>query len=537
MGVGVYAGARVDSGRGRRGSSEGYAPCVEIPRSTARPLYDAAGARGVDAWAIGICGIPGEQLMAAAARAAARVARGRFPRARTVAVVCGSGNNGGDGHMVAHLLRRAGREARIIRVAGGEATGDAAGTLAAARAAGVPVVERPDGDIGADLEGADLIVDALLGTGAEGAPTGRARIAIEAMGAVPAPVLALDVPSGVDASTGEVVGVAVAAEVTVAFHADKVGLRVAPGRDLAGEVVVVPIGVPPGAPIEPAAVALADPRGLLPRRSLGGSKYDAGAVLVVGGAPGMGGAPSLTAAAALRAGAGLVHCAVPVSIQPLVAAWNREVMVHALPMDDPEPILLDLVRRVDVVAVGPGIGRSAPADRLIDALLEVDRPLVVDADGLWWLGDDLGRLRGRSAGTVVTPHAGEAARLLDRDTDAIAARRLDAARALAERSGAVALLKGADTLVVDPGGRVGVRDGACAALATAGSGDVLTGIIAAFAARAVDPWTAALAAAAVHLAAGRRAAAARSGGAIMAGDLIEGLRADGAPVDRRGSAR
>jgi NAD(P)H-hydrate epimerase len=440
---------------------------------------------------------------------------------------------------VARLLRAAGRDATIVRVAGGPADGDAAVTLDAAVAAGVPIAEYPDGGIDAELEGVDLIVDALLGTGVRGAPEGRAATAITAMNGALAPVLALDVPSGIDASTGMTPGVVVTAEGTVTFHVDKVGLNVSPGREQAGFVIVVPIGIPDdeSSLVEACAVAVADASDLVPQRTTGGSKYAAGSVLVVGGAPGMSGAPALSAAAALRAGAGLVHCAVPISVQPLVASWAREVMVHAMNPRDPTAVLGPLVERVDAIAVGPGLGRDADAGRIVDVVCAIDRPLIIDADALWWLRGRLDRLRSRKAPTVLTPHAGEAARLLGITAGDLAARRLEHAQRIAAQSHAVVLLKGADTIVIDPGGRIGIRDGACAGLATAGSGDVLTGVIAAIAARGVDGWTAAVAGAAVHLEAARRAEAQRPGGAIMAGDLIEGLRADNASIDRRRSTR
>lgn len=509
------------------------------PRS-ARPLFDATGSRTVDTWAIDRQGIPGISLMVAAARAATRVIRGRFPGARRIAVVAGPGNNGGDGFEVARRLHGDGRAVVIVRVTERDAEGDAATMLAGARAAGVTIADRPDGVIDADLEGADLVVDALLGTGARGAPRGAAERAVAAIVACGVPVVALDVPSGVDASTGEVPGDAVVAEITVSFHVGKVGLWIAPGRDHAGDVIVVPIGIPigipPNAPVAPAAVAVRDADPLVPARAPGGSKYDAGAVLVIGGAPGMAGAPSLAATAALRTGAGLVRVAVPDAVRGEVAGWTREAMVHGLGVGGDTQVAV-VAERMDAVAVGPGLGREAGADRILDAALALPHPLVIDADALWWLRGDLERLRARSAPTVLTPHAGEAAGLLGVGTDEIAARRLHYAQQMARDGGAVVLLKGADTIVVDPAGRVGIRDGVCPGLATAGSGDVLTGVITALLARGCEAWTAAVAGAAIHLDAGCRAVATRRGGAIMAGDLIEALRVDAHAVERRGGDR
>jgi NAD(P)H-hydrate epimerase len=487
------------------------------------PLYDAEGARAVDAHAIDTLGCSSEALMRAAAAAAARVVRGRFPRAQRIVVVCGAGNNGGDGFEVARLLAAHGRAVRVLRVAARASTGDAALMLSGAVAAGVTVVERPDGELGADLADTELVIDALLGTGARGAPTGGASAAIRAIREAMLPVVALDVPSGVDAATGEQADPAIQADVTVAFHAGKLGLCIAPGCDLAGTVVVVPIGIPEETPVAPAAVGIRDGRTLLPGRTSGGSKYDAGAVLVVGGAVGMAGAPALVAASALRAGAGVVTVLAPESVQPTVAALAREVMVRPLPSARPELEIERYAERAACVVLGPGLGRAPEAEMLVRAALALDRPLVVDADALWWVAREPSLIADRTAATVITPHAGEAARLLGIEATALAARRLQSLRDLVDLTGAVTLLKGADTLVLAPDGRLAVRLDDCAALATAGSGDVLAGVIGACMARGADAWTAASAGAAAHVAAGRAAAAARPGGAIIAGDLLEHL--------------
>jgi NAD(P)H-hydrate epimerase len=486
-------------------------------------LFDAAGARAIDAQAIDAIGIAGIDLMRAAGAAAERVVRGRFPAAQRIVVVAGGGNNGGDGVEVARLLHLRGRDVRIVHVATRETRGDAATVLADALAAGVPVQEHPDGDVSATLDDAELVIDALLGTGARAEPTGAVALAITAIAHCGHPVVSLDVPSGVDASTGEALGVAVSADVTVAFHSDKLGLRVAPGRELAGRVVVAPIGIPEGMAVEPVAIGIRDGRALLPGRLSSGSKYDAGAVLVIGGSVGMAGAPGLVAAAALRAGAGVVTVLVPEAVQPTVAGALREAMVRPLPRTRPELEIERYAERARCVVLGPGIGREPEANALVQAALALDRPLVVDADALWWVARDAAGIAARTAPTVITPHAGEAARLLGIASEEIARHRLQTVRQLVELTGAISLLKGADTVVLAPDGRLGVRLDDCASLATAGSGDVLAGIIGACIARGADGWTAAIAGAAAHVAAGRAAAAARPGGAIIAGDLLEHL--------------
>lgn len=500
------------------------------PAEAQTPLYDAAGARAFDRAAIDGLGLPGIDLMRAAGRASDRVRRGRYAGRGRVVVLAGPGQNGGDGCEVARLARAAGCAAVVLRVAERASAGDAARAQADAAAAGVPILERPDGALEDDLAGADLVVDALLGTGAAGAPRGGIARAIGVVSASGLPVLALDVPSGVDASTGEAPGPAVQADCTVTYHCDKVGLRIEPGRGLAGQVVVAPIGIPAGLPVAPAAVRVAAAAGLIAPRSETGSKYDAGAVLVVGGGVGMVGAPLLAAEAALRAGAGVVTVLVPDAVQPAASGLLREAMVRPLG-DDPAGRIAAYAERAAAVVLGPGIGRDAPADGIVRAALALERPLVVDADALWWCAADPAPLAARTAPTLITPHAGEAARLLGCDAGQIEAHRLASARALAERTRAVALLKGADTLVQAPDGRLGVRARACAALATAGSGDVLAGVAAACLARGADPWTAGVAAAALHVDAGRRAAARAQGGAIIATDLIGCLAA----ADRPGS--
>lgn len=493
------------------------------------PVYDAAGAQAIDAQAIELLGGSGESLMRSAAAATARVVRGRFAYARQIVVVAGSGNNGGDGYEVARLLQNGDRSVRIIRVSARPASGDAATMLTGAIAAEVALVERSEGTIGDDLVGADLIIDALLGTGAAGAPTGAVAEAIAAICASGHPVVALDIPSGVDASTGEVPGVAIRADVTVTFAASKLGLLIAPGCELAGAVVVVPIGVPVGVEVAPVAIAIADGRDLLPSRGVGGSKYDAGAVLVIGGSIGMSGAPALVAEAALRAGAGVVTVLVPEAIQATVAGSVREAMVRPLASARFDRQIAEYAERARAVVLGPGLGREPGTDELVRATLALDRPLLVDADALWWVAREPAMLLQRTAPTVITPHAGEAARLLAVEVDWIAEHRLQAVHALVEATGAVALLKGRDTLVLSPEGRLGVRAIDSAALATAGSGDVLAGIIGACLARGADSWIAAIAGAAAHVQSARTATATRRGGAIIAGDLTEHLRVLGRP--------
>ena len=482
------------------------------------PLYTAAELREAEATHQG----PTLELMERAGAAVADALGRHHPAAARVSVWCGGGNNGGDGLVVARLLHAAGLQVEAVLLAPEERyRGDAAESLGRAKEAGVPLVQ--------EAGPADVVVDALFGTGFAGAPRREAAEAIATINASGDPVVAVDVPSGIDASTGEAAGAAVRASLTVTFHGRKVGLAVAPGRFHAGDVEVADIGLEHGSTLHHRAGA-----GVLahiPRRAPWDSKYTAGAVLVVGGSTGLTGAPILAAAAALRAGAGVAFLCVPAGIYPVVASRTLEVMTHACPDDGegnltPEAAgaILELARRSRAVALGPGLGRSAGAAQLARVLLEqLDLPIVVDADGLFALAGHLDWVFSRDAPTVLTPHAGELGRLLGSSSAAVAARRLHSARAGADDAGATVLLKGADTIVAAPGQGVLVADLGNPGLATAGSGDVLTGIVAAFLARGVEQRVAATAAAVAHgLAAG--IAAERIGYAgLIASDVSDAL--------------
>lgn len=489
-----------------------------------RPLFDAAAVRDADARAIA-GGIPGEVLMETAGTLAAGEILAAFPPGSAATVLVGPGNNGGDGMVVARHLAGAGWDVRV-QAPGAREPGTPDGALMTARAleAGIAV-----GDVDlADLRaGGRVVVDALLGTGTAGAPRGGVAEAVEAVVASGAPVAALDMPTGVDGDTGAAPGPAVRADLTVTFAAEKVGLRVAPGRELAGRVVVADIGIPRDIRPDPAAwLATEGVIGAIPPRGAGDDKYRAGGVLAVAGAPGMSGAARLCTRAALRAGAGIVAACVPHGVRSEVAVGTPEVMVTGVAGDTGVSVgaldaIMHQAARVGAVVLGPGLGRDAATAPLVRAVLAgVALPVVLDADGLWHLGDDLAALRERPAPTVITPHAGEAARLLGTSREQVDAGRLAAARDLAERSGAVALLKGPGTIICAPGALPVVIEGGTPALATAGSGDVLSGIIAALLARGMQAAEAATCAAALHARAGVLAG---RGDGTIASDIIEAL--------------
>jgi hydroxyethylthiazole kinase-like uncharacterized protein yjeF len=426
------------------------------------PLYTAAEMQAAEA------GHDVEQLMERAGSAVADEVLAHFPAARTFAAVCGGGANGGDGRIAAELLRAAGWEER-------------------------------------SLGNAEVVIDALFGTGFHGSPREEAAQQIRAMNESGAPVVAVDIPSGVDASTGEVRGEAVRATLTVTFHGRKVGHAVAPGRFRRGEIVVADIG------LEHAETehALATPAiiDLVPRRQPGDTKYSAGSVLVVGGSPGMTGAVCLTAEAAFRADAGYVAVAAPPESLPVIETRLLEAVKR--PLDE----VWDATERARALAIGPGLGRGRK--ELVRRLLqEVDLPAVVDADGLYELEPVE-----REQDTVLTPHSGELARLLGVEPDWVDAHRLEALERAVERFGCVVLLKGEGTLVGAPGAGPLVCGG-FPSLATAGTGDVLTGVVASFLAKGMDGRLAAAAAATAHTQAAV-AAPYRSG--LKAGDLLAAL--------------
>ena len=497
------------------------------------PLYDAAGMRAIDAWAIGEMGVPSLALMEAAGRGVAE-AVGELHRQGPVRVVCGKGNNGGDGLVAARYLAEAGYEVEALLLwPAEELSGDAAANLE--RFTG----ERVEGDLGPRLAGSGAIVDAIFGTGFAGAARDPAAAAIAAINECEAPTVACDVASGVDASTGEIEGVAVEAEMTVCFHAAKLGHRIAPGKWLTGELRVAPIGIPDGAPGAAAGGEIdASVLGLAPRRGSRSTKFSSGQVAIAGGSRGLTGAMRMCSLAAIRAGAGYATVAVPADLEPIFEAAQPEVMSVGCPGGDgclapasAKPLLRTFERAAAGV-LGPGLGREPGAIELArEVVTAIEAPLVVDADGLNAFAGRLDSIAARAAPTILTPHAGELARLLERPSEEVAAHRLAAAREAAHAAGAVLVLKGDDTIVTD-GERLAVNALSAPALATAGTGDVLSGIVAALLARGLEPFAAACAAVLAHARAGRDAAG-RVGAAesVIATDVIDSIPAGLRPVE------
>jgi NAD(P)H-hydrate epimerase len=480
------------------------------------PLYTAEEMRAAEE----AYGGPTLELMERAGAATAETILARYPDAKSVSVWCGTGSNGGDGFVVARKLCEAGKDVEVALIGDEQkVSGDARENLERAREGGIPFVETAE---------TDLVVDAIFGTGFRGKPRSEAAAAIEEINGSAAPVVAVDVPSGVDASTGEVAGPAVRADLTVTFHERKVGLVVAPGRFHAGEVQVADIGL--SATTTRHRRATRELLSLVPRRGPEDNKYTAGSVVVVGGSTGKTGAACLAAEASLRSGAGICTACVPASLSTIFEQRLLEVMTRACPDEDgvmtldAADVVIEAAERATAVALGPGLGRTDGTRALLAYLLDrLDKPIVLDADGLWALAGHLDWVFARDAPTVLTPHEGELAVLLGRKSAWVRSRRLHAAQAGADDVGAVVLLKGADTIVAAPGRGVVVSDLGSPGLATAGSGDVLTGVVAACLSKGMEGLMGASAAAATQGVAAAIAAERHGCAGLLAGDVVEAL--------------
>ena len=498
-------------------------------------LHTAAAVRALEARALAASGRDGTVLMRRAAAAALTALRARWPVARDIVVLCGAGNNGGDGWMLAGLARAAGLSPQVLWTTPPAALrGEAAQAAAEALAAGVPAsafaaVGGATGGATVQLARADVIVDALLGLGLVQAVRPPVAAAIEAINAAGRPVLALDLPSGLCADSGRVQGVAVRADVTITFIALKAGLRLGAGPDHAGEVRLATLGIvddlgPPawsllGAPQVRAAV---------PARRRDAHKGQGGHVFVVGGGSGMPGAARLAGEAALRVGAGRVTVACAADSAAAIAAGRPELMVRGLPTEpaDAATPLRGLLADADVLVVGPGLGRDGWARAVLDAVLAAAKPTVVDADALHLLGTAKvdAQSAPQQAPRVYTPHPGEAGRLLGLTAAAVQTDRPAALAALVARLGGVVVLKGAGTLLATSGSIPVVCDRGDPVLAAPGTGDVLAGAIAGLLAQSGDAWGATCAAVWSHARAGELAANAASRG-VFAGEVAERLPA------------
>lgn len=492
------------------------------------PLYSAVEMRTVDRLAVEEVGIPGAVLMERAGLGAAGELLQWFGDAQRIAIVCGPGNNGGDGFVMARHLVAAGRQVDVLLVeAESKVRREPRQYLEVAKKLGVEVRRVNVTGWRTALDGFDVVVDAMLGTGVSGAPRPAFEAAIRAIEASLLPVIALDMPSGVDANDGTIESVAVRADLTVTFHAPKIGLAIAPGRFHAGRVKAIEIGIPAQVE-EPLRHGLATP-GLLqlvPPRNRGGSKYDA-RVLAIGGSLGMAGAISLTAQAAMRAGAGVVWAAVPDRIAEGLDIAIPEVQFRGCSSDEFGRLTVASAERIEehvgragCVVFGPGIGESDQLKALARWAVRTSGALVLDAQGMSAFAGDTQAIAARDgAPTLLTPHEGELGRLLGVSSEEVRAKRLHYAREAARATQATVLLKGEDTIVCLPGGDFLVCR-SHVAQSTSGSGDVLAGVAGALMARGLDP---ALAGASAAIACGIAAEAAAgeySSSGVIASDLL-----------------
>lgn len=486
-------------------------------QSGPKEIYPVSAVREMDRIAIEDEGIPGYTLMTRAGEAAVREAIARYPDSKRWQVFCGAGNNAGDGYVVARLAADGGIAATVIAVADPEKlSGDAATAYRDFEAAGGVALrwpEEPDAD-------AELLIDALLGSGLERDVDGSYAEAVAAINAHRSPVMALDIPAGIHGDTGEAMGVAVTADITVTFVGLKTGLFLADGAGCAGDIVFAGLDIPEHCRDRSLAVLRRirprSVRAVLPPRPRQAHKGDFGHVLVVGGGAGMPGAVRLCGEAALRSGAGRVSLATEPAHAAAIVASCPELMSHGITSTADLAPLLDAA---DVVAFGPGLGRSEWAAELYESVSARDIPSVWDADAL----NMLAKHGGESEHRVITPHPGEAARLLGNSAREIQADRIGAVRVLQHRYGGVAVLKGAGTLVCASRGVPRICTEGNPGMAAPGMGDVLTGVIAALLAQGLSAGGAAAIGVEAHALAGDRAARAGQRG-LMASDLIGELR-------------
>jgi NAD(P)H-hydrate epimerase len=484
---------------------------------TPLPLYRPAQVRAMDAQACAVLEVDAYALMLRAGAAAWSLLRGRWPQARRIGIACGPGNNGGDGYVVARLALEAGCHVEAVIPPDGQARSEAAVRAAEAWRLAKGRTTYFDGH----LPAMDVWVDALFGTGLARAPEGEARAMIERINGSRLPVLALDAPSGLDADRGSAAGIAMRARLTLSFVAAKRGLYTGQARDFDGEVRLDTLGLPADAfaGFAPAAFLYRPAQlanGLAPRHA-NAHKGEHGHVLCVGGEVGMGGAVRLCAEAALRTGVGLASVATRGAGVAALLAVRPEAMTHAV---EDGAALLPLAERADILAVGPGLGQGAWGRGLFEAAIASGKPLILDADALNLLAADPRPL----PGAILTPHPGEAARLLGIDSARVQADRYTAVESLAAKFACVVVLKGAGTLVAAPGHATAVIGAGNPGMATGGMGDVLTGVIAALYAQRLAPFDAAVHGALLHGAAGDAAARIDGERGLLPSDLFRHLR-------------
>ena len=483
-------------------------------------------------------GLPGLVLMENAARGAVQVILREYPQARTIAVFCGRGNNGGDGLAMARYFKNKGLAVTVF-LAGSrkDLKGDAARQVQLADRLSVPIVEltgTPPPDLKNKLAGIDLVVDALLGTGLENEVRGVFRDLIGLINTLPVPKAAIDLPSGLSSDTGRPLGICIEADLTVTFGLPKIGHVLFPGSRFVGRLFVIDIGIPPGLEMSFSERAelmeAATLASFLPRREPEGHKGTYGHVFLLAGSKGKTGAAAMACLGALRAGAGLVTLGIPESLNPIMEVKLTEAMTEPLPEGEPGhlgPEALDLVlsslKGKKGLGLGPGLSTSEGTRELVKGVIRntPGLPLVIDADGLNILAEArecLPLLAGRA---ILTPHPGEMARLLEKPIQEIQAHRLQAARDFSKAFGLIVVLKGARTVIADPGGAVYINPVAHSVLATGGTGDVLTGLILGLVSQGLSLIQAACLGVFLHGQAGVCLAREKGSQGILASELLE----------------
>ncbi len=506
------------------------------------PIVTAAEMSEIDRYTISEIGIPGRVLMENAGRAATEIILRKWSElsGRRIAIVCGKGNNGGDGLVVARCLNERGAGCSVFLLGKkAEVRGEALANLQVAEKLGLPIFEVIEESQLPDFSLYTLLVDAILGTGSRGNLEALLARAVERMNASGRPTVALDLPTGVNADTGEVIGSCIRVAMCVAFGAAKRGLLFSPGREYAGEVHVARIGFPQRA-VEAANIKThrlneMAMRTWLPLRTPDAFKNRVGQILVIAGSHGFGGAARLTSLATLRAGAGLVVLAIPGSLVPAMEASAAEVIKLSLPEEngamslDAKFALADRLEWAEVVAIGPGLGTETGAQTLVKHVLSTfQKPIVLDADGLNVLASHPERIREAGGPMILTPHPGELARLIDIGTEEIKKNPIEIARQAASDFRQTLVLKGAPTVIASADGEVLINSTGNPGMATAGSGDVLTGLIAGLLAQMEHDDPAALLRAAalgvyLHGLSGDYAREALGEWSMLAGDILENI--------------
>ena len=458
-------------------------------------------------------------------------------RGKRVAVVAGGGNNGGDGFVAARHLHDAGASVQVLLLADPQkVSGDARTNLDILTRSGIAIGVMPSlEDVREVLENCDLIIDAIFGTGLKGKVEGFAAEVIRLINSVPRPTLAVDIPSGLDANTGQVLGVCVQADITVTFALPKVGLVTYPGVKYVGRLVIADIGIPKKL-LEEAQVELTEREYVvkyLPERPPDAHKGTFGTALVIGGSAGLTGAVAMAGEAALRAGAGLSIVAVPMGLQDIMSAKLTEVMTRSLPQTEKRSVssealepALELAAKADAVVLGCGLGTEPETCTFVlEFVRSVEKPLVVDADGLNALSKDTSALQVRHVDTVITPHPGEMARLMGTSIEAVQSDRLGIAKEAAVRFRCVTVLKGARTVIARPDGIVFINPTGGSGLATGGTGDVLAGLIGGLLAQGVSAWNAAVCGTYIHGLAGDICEQEIGSPGMIAGDVCRAIPA------------